>query len=109
MIRRVSLLERRPDLTPDEFLRHWVDVHAVLAQDLPGLRGYRANMLREASPETRWTGLGELWFDSPEAAREAFSGPLAERLAVDLGEFVADRIAFNVDEHVILPPSVEPG
>lgn len=105
MIRRVALLRRAPLLTKQEFVDHWLEQHAPLARDLPGLRGYRINVIAGEGNETEWDGLGELWFDSAAAAAAAFeTAPLSEMVAADLGAFVGERKAFFVEEHVIVPP-----
>ena len=40
MTKRVGLLQRRPDLSPEQFQRHWMTAHADLCKQLPGLRRY---------------------------------------------------------------------
>ena len=40
MIRRVSILTRKPELTHEEFVDHWENVHGPLALKVPGIRRY---------------------------------------------------------------------
>lgn len=40
MIKSISLLTRKTGMTHDQFVRHWVEVHAPLALAVPGLRRY---------------------------------------------------------------------
>ena len=40
MIKSLSLLTRRPELSHAEFVRHWLDIHAPLAHAVPGVRRY---------------------------------------------------------------------
>ena len=40
MIKTVTLLTRRADLTAEEFHRHWKRVHAPLVLAMPGVRRY---------------------------------------------------------------------
>jgi EthD domain len=61
MIKSVSLLTRRPELTHEQFVRHWVEIHAPLAHAVPGMRRYVQNHIqgtrtRPDIPETarRW-------------------------------------------------------
>ena len=57
MIKSISLLTRRPELTHDQFMRHWVEIHAPLAHAVPGMRRYVQNHIegtrsRADIPET---------------------------------------------------------
>lgn len=109
MIRRIALVRRCRDLRPDAFRRHWLEVHAPLARGLPGLRCYRVNPIVEAPPDLGWDGVGELWFDSIDAALTAFAEePLSGLVREDLARFAADSRAFFVEEHIIVS-SVEEG
>ena len=40
MIRRVSILTRKPELSHEEFVDHWENVHGPLALKVPGIRRY---------------------------------------------------------------------
>jgi hypothetical protein len=40
MIKSVSLLTRKDGLTHEDFVKHWLDVHAPLAHAVPGVRRY---------------------------------------------------------------------
>ena len=46
MIKSISLLTRRPELTHEEFVRHWVEIHAPLAHAVPGVRRYVQNHIQ---------------------------------------------------------------
>ena len=47
MIKSISLLTRRPELTHEQFMTHWVEIHAPLAHAVPGLRRYIQNHIRD--------------------------------------------------------------
>lgn len=70
MLKSLSLLVRRPDLTHDQFVSHWTEVHAPLARAIPQLRRYVQNHL-PAGAAGEVDGIAELWFDSA-ADRDAF-------------------------------------
>ena len=40
MIKSLSLLTRKDGLTHEQFTHHWVEIHAPLAHQVPGLRRY---------------------------------------------------------------------
>jgi len=105
MIRRLTLVRRHPRFTREQFAEHWLGVHARIAAQLPGLRGYRINFVVEREPAPSWDGVAELWFDSIEAADRAMGeGPVAERLRRDTRELLAAWEPFFVEEHVIVAP-----
>ena len=37
MIKSISLLTRKDGMTHEQFMKHWVEVHAPLAHGVPGL------------------------------------------------------------------------
>lgn len=103
-VRRLTLVRRHPSFTWEQFAAHWLDVHADIASELPGLRGYRVNIAVERDPGAAWDGFAELWFDSIEAAEQALSdNPVAKRLRRDTQALFAEWESFFVEEHVIVP------
>ena len=43
MIKTIGLLTRKDGWTHEQFMRHWIDIHAPLAHAVPGLRRYVQN------------------------------------------------------------------
>jgi len=63
MFKAIAFLTRRPDLSHDEFVEHYENVHAKLNRDLlPQIIGYRRNYLDHSSALLSGPGL-ELDFD----------------------------------------------
>ena len=103
MIKRISLVARKAELSIEEFERHWMGPHAEIVRQMPGLRGFRLNMIQEVQGEREWDGIGELWFDSIEDARAAFSSePVASLLAADRPAFLGRSQVYFATEHVII-------
>ena len=50
MITRFSLVRKRPELSPEEFLARWTGEHIEIAKRLPGLRGYVIHVLDGEAP-----------------------------------------------------------
>ena len=50
MIKSISLLTRKAGLSHQEFVRHWLEVHAPLAHAVPGLRRYVQSHLSANAP-----------------------------------------------------------
>ena len=109
MVRRLTLVRRNPKLTHAQFAEHWLKRHALIAAELPSLRGYRINLVVDRKPRFKWDGVAELWFDSIEIADAAMGeGPVAERLRRDTRELLAEWEPFSVEEHVIVSLPNEP-
>lgn len=100
MIKRISVVHRRPDLGRDEFLARWTGEHAAAAARLNGLRGY---VVYVPDGEASFDGIAITSFDSREAADRAFADPeLAAELARTRDEFAASIEVHFVEEHVIV-------
>jgi uncharacterized protein (TIGR02118 family) len=101
MIRRFSLVRKRPELSPEEFLARWTGEHVEIAKRLPGLRGYVIHVLDGDAPP--YDGIAITSFDSREDAERAFADPaLAEGLARTRDEFATAVEVYFAEEHVIV-------
>lgn len=107
MIKRISFLRRKPGMSREAFLAHWMGPHADIVRNLPGLRGLRFGVVTRWHPEdAAWDGVGEVWFDSVEAAEAAFRAePHISRLIEDRKLFIGEAQWCFVEEHtkVALP------
>jgi uncharacterized protein (TIGR02118 family) len=102
MLKVMSLMKRRPDLTVDQF-RHWAQTeHPKLAQKLPGLRGYRMNVAREENPDNPCDAVSEMWFDSAEARLAAMATDAGKAAGGDAASHCASRFHFLVEEKVFV-------
>lgn len=70
-VQLIAMLWRRPEMTPEEFRRHWVEVHGPLIRDTPTLarhiRRYEQYPRHSAGPESGSPGCDGVtiqWFDS---------------------------------------------
>ena len=112
MIKSLSLLTRRPELTHAQFMQHWVEIHAPLAHAVPGVRRYVQNHIRDErtrldipTTEVAVDGVAELWFDDRAAMDRANASPEAKRLHDDGALFIGAIKSFIVEELVIIPIS----
>ena len=108
MIKRVSLVRRKPDWTHEAFIAHWMGPHAAIVRQLPGLRGLRFGVVQRWSPDAAaWDGVGELWFDSVADAERAFATePYHSQLVADRARFLGEGQWCFVEEHTAVPPPV---
>lgn len=104
MIKRISMVRRKPDLSHDEFVTYWLGPHADIARQMPGALGYVVNVALD--PEAAgWDGFAEVWFESVEAAEAAFaSEPFASQIRADRPKFVGEQVIFFVDEIAVIEP-----
>ena len=110
MIKSISLLTRKPEISRAEFERHWVDVHAPLAHAVPGLRRYVLSLIAEEPSRAdiptqamEVDGIAELWYDDIAAWRAAGASPEAKRLHADGATFIGRIKTFVTEETVIIP------
>ena len=112
MIKSIGLLTRKDGLTHEDFVKHWLEVHAPLAHAVPGVRRYvQSHILEERTrPDIPTTdveidGVAELWYDDRAAMAHANASPEAKRLHDDGALFIGGIKTFIVEELMIIPIS----
>jgi len=110
MIKSVGLLTRKEGLSHEEFVRHWLEVHAPLAHAVPGVRRYvQSHIVGERrrpdipSSDIEIDGIAELWYDDREAMERANASPEAKALHSDGALFIGRVKSFITEEKVIIP------
>jgi len=110
LLKRVSMLKRRADLSEDDFQREWI-VHRDLVQRMPGVAGYRQNVViaRErikgqpcAYDALPIDGIVELWFEDAAALEAAFWSPAGRTTMKHAQTFLGEITAFAVREHRVV-------
>lgn len=103
--KRLGILRKKDDLTHEQFVTHWTQVHAPLCVKLPGLRRYSVNLVdRKRFPDFGYDGFSELWFDSEEALVAALQGPEGKTLLADLPNFAKDvSPIISVETQILWP------
>jgi hypothetical protein len=103
MIKRTSLVWKRPGLSDAEFKSLWLGDHATEARELKGLREYVVDFIPDASPELP-SGIAVVRFDDMAALSAAFSDTcLHARLLASRETFAARVEVFIVDENIVFP------
>jgi uncharacterized protein (TIGR02118 family) len=108
-IKRASLLQRKPGISHEEFVKHWVEIHAPMARACPGIGRYALTIVKSASTrndvppyQIQVDGIAELWFKD-QAAFDAYSNsPATKRLRDDGATFIGREIDFITEEKVII-------
>ena len=91
MIKVVSVLQRKPGMSVEDFQGYWLNEHAAIVSRLPGLRRYvQSHTLlggyRKGQPAA--DGLAELWFDDSNALRALAGTPQMRAVLADEPNFV---------------------
>jgi uncharacterized protein (TIGR02118 family) len=108
-IKRASLLQRKPGISHEEFVKHWVEIHAPLAHACPGIGRYTLTIVKSASTrkdvagyDIQVDGIAELWFKT-QADYDAYSNsPATTRLRDDGATFIGREIDFVTEEKIII-------
>ena len=101
MIKRISLVWKRDELTRGEFAAIWLGEHADVARRLPRLREYVIDIVDEPVGDGP-DGIATVRFDSREDCDAAFGLPeLAEPLLRTRNDFAKHVDVVFVDENVV--------
>ena len=110
MIKAISLLVRKPGMTHEQFVKHWLEIHGPLALKVSGIRRYvQSHIVDERRrPDippigVEIDGIAELWYDDRDAMERANASPEAERLHADGALFIGRIKSFITEEKVIIP------
>ena len=110
LLKRISTLKRRPDLTEAEFRREWW-VHGDHVRRMPGISGYRQNVVfaRERIKGQRCDyadlsidGIVELWFADAQTLEAAFASAEGQITMAHAKTFLSEITAFLVTERRIV-------
>jgi uncharacterized protein (TIGR02118 family) len=99
MLKFIIVVYKRPDISKEQFLIYFRDVHAPLAAKLPGLKKYAvnfpANDPKRKPPE--WSAIVEFYWENKQAMEEAWDSPEGKAATNDLAECVdLERTTWSV-------------
>jgi uncharacterized protein (TIGR02118 family) len=116
VIKIISLLTRKAGMTHEQFVKHWVEVHAPLAHAVPGLRRYvQSHIVAERkrpdipAMDVEVDGIPELWYEDAAAMAHALASPEAKALHADGALFIGWIKTFTTEEKVIVPRTPDRG
>jgi len=115
LVKRMSILTRRPDLSPEGFRDEWFGFHAEAVRKFPNLMGYNQNLVigrggADLTSDARYEqapvdGIVELWFRSVDDIRTAFASPAAEVSQRHARDFIGTITTYLVEPHQVVPAS----
>jgi uncharacterized protein (TIGR02118 family) len=111
LIKRMSTLKRRPDVSAETFKAEWLDVHSFLVKRLPEVKGYTQNLIFDRShgrgrpatyDELPIDGIVELWFEDLDRLDAAFASDAGKTLMTHATEFIGEISTFLVGTHEVV-------
>jgi uncharacterized protein (TIGR02118 family) len=111
LIKRMTTLKRRADVSAEKFAEEWFDVHSVLVKRLPQVKGYTQNLIFDRShrrgksakyEELPIDGIVELWFSDVDSLNAGFASDAGKTLMTHATEFIADMSTFLVETHEVV-------
>lgn len=114
MIKRITLLVRKDELSSTQFRNYWYEHHARIVERMPLVAGYVQNPIIERPANDTSDGLAftfdgivELWFRDEEAKTIAFNSPAAKLLPEDEPNFIRGITIFSIEELEFKPGNGE--
>ncbi|WP_165492252.1 EthD family reductase [Egibacter rhizosphaerae] len=98
MIKIVSLMKRREDLSLEDFRAWALQEHVEHGKRLPGLREYRMSVVIEDDPNHPYDAVSELWFDDDEARTAAFATEAGRAAGEDVAAHTSARTRLITEE-----------
>lgn len=99
-LKRMSILRKRPDVSAAFFQEQWFNLHALLVKRLPGIQGYRQNLVidgpRDADGHMMVDGMVELWFPDSATIDAAFQSAIGNTTMMHAREFIGEISTFLV-------------
>lgn len=95
-------LSRAEGQSVEEFRAYWLDEHAPVASELPGLRRYTVSFPTDPD-RSQYDGFAQLYFDDEAALQAAMNSEAGGETARDLANFTGDSmLQMVVEEHVVV-------
>lgn len=121
MIKRLTIMTRRPGMSREAFGEYWTNVHAPLLASHAAVKRLTINVTQECvrfsvrnedpADPLRSTivtqtpdGIVELWFEDRQSMESMYKSEFARQLVADAEHFVGAIVTFIVDEREIKSP-----
>lgn len=101
-VRTVAILGRKPGMNFEDFDRYWLEVHAPLAAQLPGVLRYVQRHVEAPSAEFGIDGFAFIDYESAAAMDAAWASPAGQRALADVPNFLGRHEVVVITDHVIV-------
>ena len=102
MLKVISLMKRKEDMSLDEFRKWALEEHPPLGKKLPGIRHYRMNVVLKDDPNLPFHAVSEFWFDDDAARQAAFATPEGQAAGGDAAAHCSSRVHLLSEEKIII-------
>lgn len=100
MLKVISLLKRRDDMSRQEFY-NWAKEHAERGAKIPTLKQYRMNVARLDEPDAAFDAVSEMWFDDAAAFDAGFATDAGKAAREDAMSHCSQRVHVRVEENIL--------
>lgn len=100
MLKVISLLKRRDDLSRQEFY-NWATEHGARGVQIPTLLQYRMNIARLDEPEAAFDAVSEMWFEDAAAFDAGFATDAGKAAREDATSHCSQRVHVRVQENIL--------
>lgn len=101
-VRTVAILGRKPGMSFEQFDRYWLEVHAPLAAQLPGLLRYVQRHVEAPSAEFGIDGFAFIDYESATAMEAAWASEAGQKALADVANFLGRHEVVIITDHVIV-------
>ena len=102
MLKVISLLKRKEEMSFEEFRKWALEEHPPLGKKLPGIRKYRMSVVLEDNPDLPCDAVSEFWFDDDAARQAAFATEAGKAAGGDAAAHCSSRTHLLTEEKVII-------
>jgi len=102
MLKVISLLKRKEDMSFEEFRKWALEEHPPLGKKLPSIRKYRMSVVLEDNPDLPCDAVSEFWFDDDAARQAAFATEAGKAAGADAAAHCSSRTHLLTEEKVII-------
>lgn len=94
MIANLSFLQKRPDISREQFSNHWIEPHGPLAAQLPHVKRYvqyhvmSSDWADDPDPQLAVDGVPALWFATQQELADAYATPILAACNADSEAFI---------------------
>lgn len=100
MFKAIILLRKRPEDQQGDFGGWWLNQHAPLVRQLPGLVKATFNLVFD-DEQRDFDGISELWFASREDFDRAYASDIGQKVVADSVAHVSKRTRLLCDEIIV--------
>ncbi|HAY85526.1 MAG TPA: EthD family reductase [Chloroflexi bacterium] len=102
MLKVISLLKRKADMSFEDFRKWALEEHPPLGKKLPGIRHYRMSVVLVDNPELPYDAVSEFWFDDEAARVAAFATEAGKAAGADAAAHCSSRVHLLTEERILI-------